>query len=169
MKISIVGFTQYENLGDQFIGKTVDYLVKQYVGIEETKLIDFSYDKSKGNASLILRVLWKVAHKLKLGLLGDYLLVKKYKSYYKKTIFKEIAETDGLIFSGGSFKYGTQDVWATYSTIVEYADRHNIPVMFDAMNVQKIDETNFKCRYLKKCLNKKILLVLINYISLAIV
>lgn len=46
-------------------------------------------------------------------------------------------------------------VWARYSAIVEYADRHNIPVMFDAMNVQKIDETNFKCRYLKKCLNKK--------------
>ena len=32
MKISIIGLTKYENLGDQFIGKTVDYIVKDLKG-----------------------------------------------------------------------------------------------------------------------------------------
>lgn len=51
MKISIIGLTKYENLGDQFIGKTVDYIVKEY-GQVDTELLDFEYNKSDGNASL---------------------------------------------------------------------------------------------------------------------
>lgn len=40
MNISIIGLTEYENLGDQFIGKTVDYLVNQYTtGGVSTRLI----------------------------------------------------------------------------------------------------------------------------------
>lgn len=62
--------------------------------------------------------------------------------------------SDAIVFSCGSFKYGTQDLWVQYSTIIDYANKHNIPVMFNAMNVQKYDESNFKCRYLKKHLNK---------------
>lgn len=153
MKISIIGLTKYENLGDQFIGKTVDYIVKQY-GQVDTELLDFEYNKSDGNASLWSRITWKAAYKLKLNQLADVLLAEKYKSFYQKKLFKKLVNSDAIIFSGGSFKYGTQDVWVQYSTIIDYANKHNIPVMFNAMNVQKYDERNFKCKYLKKHLNK---------------
>ena len=153
MKISIIGLTKYENLGDQFIGKTVDYIVKEY-GQVDTELLDFEYNKSDGNASLWSRITWKAACKLKLKQLADVLLAEKYKSFYQKKLFKKLEKSDAVIFSGGSFKYGTQDVWVQYSTIIDYANEHNIPVMFNAMNVQKYDEGNFKCRYLKKHLNK---------------
>ena len=153
MKISIIGLTKYENLGDQFIGKTVDYIVKEY-GQIDTELLDFEYNKSDGNASLWSRITWKAACKLKLKQLADVLLAEKYKSFYQKKLFKKLEKSDAVIFSGGSFKYGTQDVWVQYSTIIDYANEHNIPVMFNAMNVQKYDEGNFKCRYLKKHLNK---------------
>lgn len=35
MKISIIGLVNFENIGDQLIGETVDYLVKQYGGGEK--------------------------------------------------------------------------------------------------------------------------------------
>lgn len=53
MKIAILGLINYENYGDQFIGKTVEYIVKQYSNVE-TKLLDFSIDNG-GKHFLILR------------------------------------------------------------------------------------------------------------------
>lgn len=154
MRIAIIGLTKFENFGDQFIGRTVEYLVKQHQG-GDTKLLDFSFDKSKGNSAFILRVFGRVARLLKQQRLSDWLLVKKYTSFYNKTLFKEIDDCDCIIFSCGSFKYGTQDLWAQYSVIIDFADKHNIPVMFDAMNVQKYDSSNYKCRYLKDHLNRQ--------------
>lgn len=155
MRVAIIGLTQYENFGDQFIGKTVEYLVKQHRGGVDTKLLDFSFDKSRGNSAFILRAFGKVARLLKLQRFSDWLLVKKYASFYKKSLFKDIEVCDCIIFSCGSFKYGTQDLWAQYSVIIDYAYKHNIPVMFDAMNVQKYDSTNYKCEYLKEHLNRQ--------------
>ena len=118
-------------------------------------MIDFSMDKAKGTPALWLRVLGKIAHLLKLESASNRLLPKRYKSYYSKALYPEIERSDGIIFAGGSFKYGTQDLWARYSAIVDYANKHHIPVMFDAMNVQKYDATDFKCRYLKEHLNRE--------------
>ncbi len=152
MKIAIIGFTEYENLGDQFIGKTVEYLVKQY-GAVETEVIDFQIDRNKREVAFALRLLHKISRMMKFDKLSDRLCIKKYQSYYKKTIFKSLLNVDGLIFACGSFKYGTQDLWAQYSAIIEYANNHSIPVMFDAMNVQKYNDSDFRCEYLKKHLN----------------
>lgn len=149
MKIAIVGLVSYENFGDQIIGETVEYLVKQY-GNVNTELIDFSLDGKEGT---FLQLAYKTFRKWKWKRTTDWLLMKKYKKCYKRELFKRISDCDGIIFSSGSFKYGTQNLWAQYSVITAYADIHKIPVMFNAMNVQKADLTNFKCRYLRKCLD----------------
>lgn len=101
-----------------------------------------------------LKVAYKIVRILHWKQASDYFLAKKYEYIYSKTLFKNISTCDAIIFSCGSFKYGTQDLWIQYSVIVDYADEHNIPIMFDAMNVQKYDETNYKCLYLKEHLNR---------------
>lgn len=151
-RVAIVGFTQFENLGDQFIGKTVEYLVKQY-GCIDTELMDFAIASDGGAITFLFRGIHKVTRTLEWKQLSNLVCIKKYENYYRKTLFKKLKKVDAIIFSGGSFKYGTQEVWAQYSAIIDYANRSNIPVMFDAMNVQKYDASDFRCEYLKKHLN----------------
>ena len=152
MKIAIIGLKDYENLGDQFIVKTVEYLVKQY-GTIETELVDLQIDHKKWRLAFVTRALHKLSRKLNLEQLSYRLCIKKYRNYYKETVFNSIKDVDGIIFSCGSFKYGTQELWAQYSVIIEYANKHGISVMFDAMNVQRYNASDFRCEYLKKHLN----------------
>lgn len=62
---------------------------------------------------------------------------------------------DGIIFVCGSFKYSTQDLYRNYSSIVWAAKKLGIPVMYDAMNIQKYSHNNVKCKILKKYANSK--------------
>ena len=59
-----------------------------------------------------------------------------------------IKKADAVLIAAGSFKYKTQKLWAYYSLIVEIAEKYGIPVMYNAMNVQKYDGADPKCRTL---------------------
>lgn len=66
------------------------------------------------------------------------------RKYYEQKMKGKAA----VIIGAGSFKYGTQKLWAEYSVLAEAAAKYNIPVMFNAMNVQKYSEKSRKCAYL---------------------
>ena len=151
-KIAIIGFANYENFGDQFIVKCVEYLVKKH-GYEEVKILDFCIEKQSKVKFQCLRFSCKLARELKMKRISSLLCIQKYRENYKNGLFRELKDVKAIIFAGGSFKYGTQDVWIQYSCIIEYAREHNIAVMFNAMNVQTYNEKDFRCKYLKDHLN----------------
>ena len=155
MKIAVIGLSKFDNFGDQFVCKTVKYLVEQHEKTE-TELLNFAIDphNGAGGTTFLFRAGHKIARVLRLRQLSNWLCILKYKSYFSKTLFPKIKDADGIIFAVGSFKYGTQDLWAQYSAVVDYADKHSVPIMFNAANVQKYNATDFRCRYLKEHLNK---------------
>lgn len=147
-RIILAGYTGFINYGDQFIAHCCDYLVNK-TGINlQIEMLDFSQRNRDfrwycyGGVTLISRFLNN-------GKLEYWL----YKKWHEKRYENTIREADGIIIACGSFKYTTQSLWASYSLIVEIAKKYNIPVMFDAMNVQKYDVNNEKCKILKQHLN----------------
>lgn len=148
MKVVVAGFTDYVNYGDQFIAQCVEYLIKQ---VNCTAAItELSFEAYKGGiVHKALNVLCRVSRDK-----GWHRLLFSLIKINKRTVFREkLQGADAVIVSGGSFKYGTQLVWAYYSAIVEMAEKYRIPVMFDAMNVQRFDGNDWRCRCLKRHLN----------------
>lgn len=148
-KVAVMGLVDWENYGEQFLGNTVTYLVgKQH----EVKSIDFRPKNNKFRylvycfTVILTRMLsfWKDAHSI------VYWGVEFWtKRYYEK----QLEGCDGIIFACGSYKYGTQRLWAFYSVVIDVARKLNIPVMFNAMNIQDYSETDWRCRCLKEHTN----------------
>lgn len=147
--IAIMGLVSWENYGEQFLAKSAAYLVGKEHNI---RFIDFE-PPTKGIGELLYwcflvlaRLLpykqWK--HKL------IYVGVQcRSRAYFKKMM----TGCEQLIFACGSYKYGTQKLWAYYSVAIELAEKMNIPVMFNGVNVQDFDEKDWRCMCLKEHTN----------------
>lgn len=148
-KVALLGLTGWENYGEQFLAKTVDYLVGEKY---ETHFVDFRPHKKNLNYLLfgMLTVLHNILPFKKHTHFLTYLSVQCLCRHYFR---KGLTGCDALIFACGSFKYGTQKLWAYYSVAIEVASKMNIPVMFNAMNIQDFDGNDWRCRCLKKHVN----------------
>lgn len=140
-KIVLMGLVDLENYGEQFLSDTVEYLVgKKY----QTVSVDFRPSKKNIRylSYWILLVLSKVFSfsqiSYKLLYWGISILTRKYYA-------EQIKNADMIIFACGSYKYRTQKLWAYYSVAIEEAQKLNMPVMFDAMNIQDFDESDWRC------------------------
>lgn len=148
-KIAVMGLVDWVNFGERFLADTVAYLVGDQYDIAR---IDFRPKKKTfgylifGMTVIAARVLsfWKESARL--TLFGVRCFTKRY---YEK----QLKECDAIIFACGSYKYGTQKLWAYYSVVIEVAEKLNIPVMFDAMNIQDFNEKDWRCRCLKQHTN----------------
>ena len=153
-RIALAALTDYPNYGDHFIAKCVDYLVRSKG--EEYKTFFFNMAKRKKDYRYVIygffRILAKFVRNDNLSYKIIFLAMKiNLKQYYKK----QIKLADAIIFSCGSFKYGTQFLWCYYSLIVECAEELGISVMFDAMNIQEYADSDWRCNCLKKHANMK--------------
>lgn len=151
-KVAVMGLIDWENYGEQFLGNTVAYLV----GAEyEVKSIDFRPKNNKIRyliycfTVLLTKLLsfWNGCHAIVYA--GVKLWVKKY---YKQ----QLQDCDSIIFACGSYKFGTQRLWAFYSVVIEVATDLQIPVMFNAVNIQDYKESDWRCRCLKEHTNRDV-------------
>lgn len=148
-KVAVMGLIDWINYGEQFLGNTVSYLVGTDYDI---KSIDFRPKKNKCRylvyyfTVILAKILafWKKSHCV--VLFGIKCLAKRY---YEE----QLKDCDSIIFACGSYKYGTQKLWAYYSVVIEVAQKLNIPVMFNAMNIQDFKEDDWRCKCLKKYTN----------------
>lgn len=152
-KVLLMGLTEIENIGDHFVPKCVQYLVKNYNDPNwENQLVslvptvkNFRY-LVYGGLKVISRLLPQGSFSFRIVYLANK--IREW-SYYKKCI----ESADAIIFSLGSYKYTTQDLWAYYALVIQIAEKKQIPVMFDAMNIQDYNEADWRCRILKKYTN----------------
>lgn len=144
-KVAVMGLVDWENYGEQFLAKSVVYLVGEKY---DTKPINFEPPKNKIGYLVywMMVALTRICPFKKkpyaLTLFGVRILTQKY-------FTRELKECDAVIFACGSYKYRTQKLWAYYSIAIETAQKLHIPVMFDAMNIQDFDEKDWRCCCLK--------------------
>lgn len=151
--VGIAGYASLKNYGDTFIVKCNEYLVES-LGDYEVTTIDFEAKMNPLHKAVYYGVLLvsKILKKNSIGARFELLAVNiNCRHHYKK----QLEQVDAILFAGGSLKYGTQKQWAYESIIIDLAEKKNIPIMFNACNIQKPDQDNWKCRYLTKRLNKK--------------
>lgn len=152
-KVGIVGLEKLNNYGENFLIKCVDFLVKKTEFIE-TEVFDIEVmSKSFSSNKFIKKITLFLLYRLNNKIFFRELFVLLFRFVYGENLKKNIRNKKAIILALGSFKFKTQFLWIEYSLIVQYAAKKNIPVMFNAMNIQEFDENDWRCLYLKKHLN----------------
>ncbi len=146
-KIVLMGLTGIHNYGDNFIAHCTEYLVKAS-GDYDVEMVNLAssmpFYRAALYGSLYLASLAGPNTALSAGLVKFAVKIRCRKIYRKA-----LNNADALIFACGSFKYGTQKLWAYYSLATDLANERSIPVMFNAMNIQKYNAGNPKCSCLR--------------------
>lgn len=148
-RIAIMGYTDMPNCGEHFLADCLSYLI----GPDYQKtFIPFQPKKNRlrylifGALIIFSRLFGQSDFAYKLQYIGIYILTKKF---YKENL----SDCHGLIFACGSYKYTTQKIWAFFSIAIETANELNIPVMINAVNVQKFNALDWRCSLLQKRTN----------------
>lgn len=152
-KVLLMGLSDIENIGDQFVPKCVQYLVLSSANSGWNEQLVSLIPNPKCFRYLVYGSLKVIANLLPQGSLSYRIEYGANKirewSYYKKNM----KSADAIIFSLGSYKYTTQNLWAYYPLVIQIAEKMNIPVMFNAMNIQDYNEKDWRCQILKKYTN----------------
>lgn len=139
------------NFGEYFLKKTVEYIKDLVNDDYDTCYLEMQYRGGYYYLGALMRRILKyipldkdLYHRLL------YIIVRySLKSYYCKCL----KNADGLIIAAGSFKYSTQSLWMYYSLLCECCKELEVPVMFDAMNIQRFSATDQRCKILRNHAN----------------
>lgn len=161
-KIALVGLNKVNNMGDQIIAETTQYLIEKKFNDEiETYLVDMSpYDSY---CKLHLPIRFKVfnlirsfesffSHDEKVLYYLQYFSWRiKLLNYYKH----HLEFVDAVIFTGGGLiKYNNQELNYLIDLITNICLTKNIPVMFNAVGVEEYSENDQRCQKLKNAINR---------------
>lgn len=152
-KVLIMGLESLNNYGDNFILQCNKYLVDKSEGYE---VILFDFEPTMTKIRKLFYYLVLCMSKLcPFKVLRYKLVLLAVKIRCLKAYMTAIEDADMVIFGVGSIKYGTQKVWAYYSLTIDIAKRSQVPVMFNAMNIQKYNAADWRCRFLQSRLNSE--------------
>lgn len=148
-----MGLYNFENLGDPIITLCVKYLVEKegYIGVAAG-----FQPKREGRRFNLYKRLRKIAMRIKYSAIKDYMLLLIMRWFISPHCKNVIRDNDALIFGCGSYKYSTQNLWMTYSIAIDFAKKYNKPVMFHGVNIEKYRQEDWRCRYLAKRTNYKV-------------
>lgn len=157
MKILLVSLESIDNIGEELLRKTTEYLVRQScmdvnICIAQFKpsrrLIPFIYSVDY----CIGAILWKffsifrgnISYKFK-----NVTYLIKYSRYFSS----KIRQSDKIILSIGMIKYGTQDFSYVFHLINKLATKYGKPVMMSAMSPQSADKSDWRYHHLVEAVN----------------
>lgn len=163
--IALVGLNNFNNMGDQIIAETMEFLVqKNREDKIETYFVDINPYDSYCKVHLPFRfkcfnLIRKLEHFAKYTMHSEKALywiqyfswkIKLYK-YYKQ----QLKKADAVIFSGGAFiKYHTQELNYLVDMIIGIAMNKGIPVMMSGMGIEGYSPTDLRCQKLKNAINR---------------
>ncbi|GAE09114.1 polysaccharide pyruvyl transferase family protein [Paenibacillus sp. JCM 10914] len=164
-KIALVGLNNFNNMGDQIISETMQYLVqKKREDKVETYFVDINpYDSFceekipiRFKCFNLIRKLEPISKLFKRSDEVTYYIqyfswkIKLY-NYYKQHLNK----ADAIIFTGGAFiKYHTQELNYLVDMVTEIAMKQDIPVMMSGMGLEGYSSTDRRCQKLKEAINR---------------
>lgn len=148
-KIAVMGLVGWNNYGEQFLAKCTEYLIG---GQQEVEFIDFEPPHNPiGNMLYYMFIV--LSRLIPVRTISDKLVWYGVCLRSKRYFRKHLQQCDKIIFACGSYKYGTQKLWAYYSLAIELAQKMQIKVMFNGVNVQDYNGGNGKCEWLKQHTN----------------
>lgn len=147
INILLVGLIKDKNLGDPIIGESVEFAIKN---INPNAEIEFAcLDEFDQRKIFFVRILSKLQRSFNIRPFKT--LTKLYCNYFKKKLKnKDIA----ILVGGGLIKYRNQFFNGVLG-LIEAAEEMNIPVAFNSVGVENYDNSNKKCRALKRALVSK--------------
>lgn len=149
--ILLVGLIYDSNLGDQAIYFSTKNMVEEVVGTDfEIRMIDL-YGRTKQQKPQN-KIIKKIRNKIHPSNNNAKDICKKLELQ-----LPEICDdTRAIIFVGGGLiKYKHQIIAEPMITVLNYAEKKNIPVMLSAVGVEGYSETNDLCQQLKHAINQK--------------
>lgn len=160
-KVALIGLNTFENLGDQVLCDSTNYLIEQCGCEYEVAHVNQYPPIRKKNilkpnnliyciVCVINRILAKIIKSKKLFNKLELLAWKiRLFGYYQKAL----KGMDAAILAGGTIKYSNQGVNYAYEFAVKQAEKYNIPFMFNAMSIEPFDGNDSRCIRLQKVLN----------------
>ena len=171
--IAVAGLRSHRNTGEHILFKTTEWLITSQAQVDirhidfqskKVRLIPAAMQKIRRIAARVLRVrrAWSKSTSAVHGSANNGVpkanpqkQFERYRQLHYRPFMRDLKDCDGLVFACGSFKYGTQLLWCSYSVLIECCESRGIPVMFNGVNVQAYDPANFACQTLKEHANSK--------------
>ena len=144
-KIIILALENIQNVGDELLGVTTEWLVKSVSSLPvERRQFTLSAKQAFKQGIMIgsclfvcLRVISILSKKIKLFNMAFFFNKLAYhcklNSYYDKIM----QEAKYIIVALGMLKYSTQNFSYVLDELTLAADKYNIPVLFNAQSIQK--------------------------------
>lgn len=168
-------YLKVNNLGDVVIYDTTKYIIKDIlnkkninykikgIDIGDNFLDTISINKKREFYNNILTFLLDFLEKTigKFINIDKYIFIKRWhatKEYLliKKRVIPKLKKLDVIVFCGGGLiKYHKQQFHLIINEVTKYANKHNIPIIFNAVGIEGYDEYDVRCQILKKAINRK--------------
>lgn len=156
-KIALFGLYNYDNLGDPLLAQCCEYIIKK--NFEDIEIIKGEIlPNNKSYIAILICFIRSLLYKFHfaypkaLDILNYYIYKFRGMSYYKNILKK----SDAIIFVGGAYlKWNGEYFQYGIRNILNYAERYNIPVMFNGIGVEGYSDSDVRCVKLKKKINSK--------------
>ena len=170
MKISLVGLYGYDNLGDQILCDTCEYLVTSAIkngggGSVDIQHIDLM--PSRNNLSSIRRFVGFFIHAIRFvfihflrnkqpSMIIDTLLFWETFILFSGLYRKALSQSQAVIFVGGAYlKFKGEFFQYNIRVVLNLCERKSIPVMLNGIGVEGFDSSDIRCKRLKTAINQK--------------
>jgi polysaccharide pyruvyl transferase WcaK-like protein len=156
--IAVVGMSSFDNIGDIMLCDSVKYLVKRAdaeVNVFTVDMYPIYHERVRHNWTYqclyrIYRNVRKKFPRSMLCYLCGSLALKKLLNIVK--FEDQLRKADAMIVACGMVKFKTQDLDFIYEIILKISAKYRIPVMLDAVGVEKYDDRYVRAKYLRKAL-----------------
>lgn len=169
MTIKLVGLYGYDNIGDQILCDTCEYIVKtiikeknlKNVNIEKIDMLQQIQYKRYSLKKLLIKIIRKIRFIFfnvlkKENYITDLLSFMEQLIKYHHMFKKSLKKADVIIFVGGAFlKFKSESFQYSIRIIISLADKFKIPVMFNGIGIEGYDKKDIRCEKLKKAINRK--------------
>ena len=147
-KIHVFNITGIGNWGEEIISDCAEYVLKEDGdNVIATQTLEPAMSFFTKLVYSPFMALYKMMPGNKLGCMAGITAVK---ARCRRTYERFIRQADAVVIECGSLKYGTQRLWIYYSLVIDIAQKYNVPVMLNAMNIQSYNEHDPRCIYLQK-------------------
>ena len=156
--IAVFSLDSINNAGDEILGITTCYLLKDINGIKIKKT-----QLRPNRKQMIKKYFLELLASKVLFILANRINMKKRKAYQLRNIgymirfqryFRNALQSvDGIIYAVGAIKYSTQNFSYIFYLINKIATERNIPVMMSAMSIEKPNDEDWRFNQLVKAVN----------------
>lgn len=157
MKIVIFSIENIQNIGEEFLGTTTQYLIEKIadVKVERKQLVLSARELIKRSpfSACMYVLLYSISKKCLRGKMAHRCTCIAYQLKLKKYYEDVLKNADAVVIAVGMLKYTTQNFSYIFELLNECATVNNIPVMMSAMSIQSGNRNDLRYHQLVRAVN----------------